>query len=37
MQEFERQFVDVIAMQTASLFYEHDPNAEFALDAVANR
>ncbi len=37
VQEFERQFVDVIAMQTASLFYEHDPNAEFALDAVANR
>jgi hypothetical protein len=35
--EFERQFVDVVAYQVASLFYKHDPNATFALDAVANR
>lgn len=37
VQEFERQFVDVVAMQTAMFFYKHDPNADFALDAVANR
>lgn len=37
VQEFQDQFVEVISVQTASLFYKHDPNAYFALDAVANR
>ena len=37
VQEFQDQFVEVVSVQTASLFYKHDPNADFALDAVANR
>lgn len=37
VQEFERQFIEVVSMQTASFFFKHDPNADFALDAVANR
>jgi hypothetical protein len=37
VQEFQNQFVEVVSVQTASLFYKHDPNAHFALDAVANR
>lgn len=37
VQEFERQFVEVVALQTSVFFYKHDPNADFALDAVANR
>ncbi len=37
VQEFERQFIEVVAMQTASLFYKHDPNIDFAMDAIANR
>ena len=37
IQEFERQFVEVVSIQTASLFYKHDPNVDFAMDALANR
>jgi len=37
IQEFQRQFVEVVSSQVASHFYEHDPNATFALDAVANK
>ncbi len=37
VQEFQDQFVEVVSVQTASFFYKHDPNADFALDAVANR
>ncbi len=37
IQEFQRQFVDVVSDQVARFFYEHDPNATFALDAVANK
>lgn len=37
IQVFQRQFVDVVANQVANHFYEHDPNATFALDAVANK
>jgi hypothetical protein len=36
IQEFERQFVEVASRQIAEHFYEHDPNASFALDAAAN-
>jgi hypothetical protein len=36
VQEFERQFVEVISTQIAEHFYKHNPNASFALDAVAN-
>lgn len=35
VQDFQDQFVGVVAMQVASLFYKHDPNVAFALDAVA--
>jgi hypothetical protein len=35
-QEFERQFVEVVSIQIAEHFYKHNPNASFALDAVAN-
>jgi hypothetical protein len=34
---FERQFVEVLSTQIAEHFYKHNPNADFALDAVANR
>ncbi len=37
VQIFERQFVEVLSTQIAQHFYKHNPNAEFALDAVANR
>jgi hypothetical protein len=37
VQVFERQFVEVLSTQIAEHFYKHNPNAEFALDAVANR
>lgn len=37
IQDFQRQFVDVVSDQVARYFYEHDPNATFALDAVANK
>ncbi len=37
VQEFQRQFVEVVSTQVAQYFYEHDPNAAFALDAIANK
>ncbi len=37
IQVFQRQFVEVVSDQIASFFYEHDPNASFALDAIANK
>ncbi|MEM8945163.1 MAG: hypothetical protein AAGD11_08270 [Planctomycetota bacterium] len=37
IQVFQDQFVEVVSDQIASFFYEHDPNATFALDAVANQ
>jgi len=36
VQNFQRQFVEIVSQQIAENFYEHDPNASFALDAVAN-
>jgi hypothetical protein len=36
VQAFERQFVEVVSTQIAEHFYKHNPNADFALDAVAN-
>ena len=36
VQVFERQFVEVLSTQIAEHFYKHNPNADFALDAVAN-
>ncbi|MCA9238190.1 MAG: hypothetical protein KDA44_22110 [Planctomycetales bacterium] len=37
VQAFQRQFVDVVSIQIAQHFYEHNPNTDFALDAVANQ
>lgn len=36
VQQFEQQFVEVLSRQIAEHFYKHNPNADFALDAVAN-
>jgi hypothetical protein len=36
VQQFERQFVEIVSQQIAEHFYEHNPNTSFALDAVAN-
>jgi hypothetical protein len=36
-QQFEREFVEVIADRIATNFYRHDPHASFAMDAKANR
>ena len=37
VQQFEREFVEIVADQIAVNFYRHDPNASFAMDAMANR
>jgi hypothetical protein len=37
VQQFEREFVEIIANRVATNFYRHDPNENFALDAMANR
>jgi hypothetical protein len=36
VQAFERQFVEVIAKQISEFFYKHDPNGDYAIDAIAN-
>lgn len=36
VQEFQAQFVGIVAQEVAMHFYKHDPNVTFALDAVAN-
>lgn len=37
VQQFEREFVDIVAARVATNFYRHDPNESFAMDAMANR
>jgi hypothetical protein len=37
VQQFEREFVEVVAGAVARNFYRHDPHEAFALDALANR
>lgn len=37
VQQFEREFVGIVAEQIAINFYRHDPHAAFAMDALANR
>ncbi len=37
LRQFQKQFVDILATEIAIRFYKHDPNANFAIDAVANR
>jgi len=36
-QQFEREFVSVLATRVAEHFYKHDANSAFAIDALANR
>ncbi len=36
-QQFEREFVNVVATRIAEHFYKHDANSAFAIDALANR
>ncbi len=35
--QFQREFEDIVATAIGEHFYKHDPNASFALDAMANR
>ncbi|TWT86190.1 hypothetical protein Mal64_39310 [Pseudobythopirellula maris] len=35
--QFQREFVTVVSDEIAKHFYKHDPHANFALDAMANR
>jgi hypothetical protein len=37
VQQFEREFVEIVAERVAKNFYRHDPNESFAMDAMANR
>jgi hypothetical protein len=37
VQQFEREFVEIVAEKIAINFYKHDPHAGFAMDALANR
>jgi hypothetical protein len=37
VQQFEREFVGIVATRIAEHFYKHDANSAFALDAMANR
>jgi hypothetical protein len=36
VQQFEKQFVEIVSQQVAEYFYKHDPNVIYALDAMAN-
>jgi hypothetical protein len=36
-QQFEREFVAIVAERIAEKFYRHDPHSAFAIDALANR
>jgi len=36
-QQFEREFVEIVADRIATNFYKHDPHESFAMDAMANR
>ena len=36
-QQFEQEFVEIVAERVATNFYRHDPHDSFAMDAMANR
>ena len=36
-ERFQREYIDVLANKVGVYFYKHDPHADFALDAMANR
>ncbi len=37
VQQFEREFIDIVAGRASMYFYRHDANEMFAMDAMANR
>ena len=37
VQAFEQQFIEIVSTQISEHFYKHNPNADYALDAVANQ
>jgi hypothetical protein len=37
VQQFEREFVQIVADRIGINFYKHDPHGDFAMDAMANR
>ena len=37
VQVFQKQFVNVVAEHIANHFYKHNPDASFAMDAIANQ
>lgn len=37
VQQFEREFVEIVADRVATEFYRHDPHEDFAMDAMATR
>ncbi|MEM8864388.1 MAG: hypothetical protein AAGF31_02445 [Planctomycetota bacterium] len=37
VRQFQREFVQVLAGSISRNFYRHDPHADFAIDALANR
>jgi len=37
VQQFEREFVEIVAGTISRNFYKHDPHEMFAMDALANR
>ncbi|MEQ8209684.1 MAG: hypothetical protein RH917_07610 [Lacipirellulaceae bacterium] len=37
VQHFQKQYIEVLSNLIAEHFYDHNPNATFALDAVANK
>ncbi len=37
IQKFQQQFVEIVAGHIAQHFYKHNPDASFAMDAVANQ
>ncbi len=37
VQQFEREFVGMVAQHVAESFYPHDPNSQWATDALATR
>jgi hypothetical protein len=37
VQQFQREFVEVLSQEVSMHFYKHDPHANFAIDAIANK
>lgn len=37
VQQFQREYIGILSQSIAIYFYKHDPTADFAMDAMANR